>query len=186
MKKIIVTAILAAAAGVTCAQTSATISGSVVDSDVNGQQTHRTGLTVRTSVGYGLTGDVVVSNGQNNTTNALSVRRELGLSGTVFQAGIVKATARASVGLKTLSGKDSTGYYTIEPGVSIKVTDALAARVSYRYRNAFSSGVADRSDATRFGVSYALTKNDSIGVGYDIVKKNGAETATTFSYTRSF
>ena len=186
MKKIILASILAAAAGLVSAQTSVTLSGSVVDSDVNGQQTHRQGLTVRTGLGYGLTGDVGVINSRNDTTRATSVRQEVGVSGTVFTAGAFSANVRGGLGLKTVSGKDATSYYSIEPGVNFKVTDALTARVAYRYRDAFSSGVADRSDTTRFGLSYALTKKDTIGVGYDVAKKDGAETATTLSYTRSF
>lgn len=186
MKKIILASILATAAGLASAQTSVTLGGSLVDSDVTGQQTHRQSLTVRTGVGYGLVGDVGVINSQNETTNATSVRQEVGLSGTVFTAGAFSANVRGGLGLKTVSGSNSTSYYSIEPGVNYKVTDALTARVAYRYRDAFSSGVADRSDTTRFGLSYALTKKDTIGVGYDIAKKDGAETATTLSYTRSF
>ena len=186
MKKIILASILTAVVGVASAQTSVTIGGTVADSDVTGQTTNRKSLTVRTAVGAGLTGEVGVSNGQNSTTNATSVRQELGLSGTVFQAGVVRATLRGGIGLKTSSGKEGTEYYTIEPGISVKVTDALTARVAYRYRDAFSSSVADRSDTARFGLSYALTKQDTIGLGYDVVKKDGAEKATTLNYTRSF
>jgi long-subunit fatty acid transport protein len=186
MKKIILASILAAAAGLASAQTSVTLSGSVVDSDVNGQQTHRQGLTVRTGLAYGLTGDVGVINSQNDSTNATSVRQEVGVSGTVFAAGPLSATVRGGIGQKAVSGSSATAYYSIEPGISYKVTDALTARVAYRFRDAFSSSVADRSDTTRVGVSYALTKKDTIGVGYDVVKKDGAEKATSLSYTRSF
>lgn len=186
MKKIILTAILAAATGVAIAQTSATISGSVVDSDVNGQQTHRTGLTVRTGIGYGLTGDVGVINSQNDVTRSVSMRQELGVSKTVFTAGAFSATLRGGLGLKTVSGKNADSYFSIEPGVNFKVSDALTAKVAYRYRDAFSSGAADRSDTARFGLSYALTKTDAIGLGYDVVRKDGAEYVATFSYTRSF
>lgn len=186
MKKLILASILATSACLASAQTSVTLGGSLVDSDVNGQQTHRQSLTVRTGVGYGLVGDVGVINSQNGTTNATSVRQELGLSGTLFTAGALSATVRGGLGLKTVSGSNSTEYFSVEPGVNLKLTEALTARVAYRYRDAFSSSVADRSDTARFGVSYALTKKDTIGLGYDIVKKDGAETATTLSYTRSF
>lgn len=186
MKKIILASILATMAGLASAQTSVTLGGSVVESDVNGQKTDRTSFTVRTGIGYGLVGDVGVINSQNQTTNTTSVRQELGLSGTVFTAGAFSANVRGGLGLKTVSGSNATEYYSIEPGVNIKVTEALTARVAYRYRDAFSSGVADRSDTARLGLSYALTKKDTIGLGYDVVKKDGAETATTFSYTRSF
>jgi long-subunit fatty acid transport protein len=186
MKKIILASILATMAGLASAQTSVSVGRSVVDSDVNGQQTHRTSLTVRTGVGYGLVGDVGVINSQNDTTRSASVRQELGLSGTVFTAGAFSANVRGGIGLKTVSGSEATSYYSIEPGVNYKITDALTARVAYRYRDAFSSGVADRSDTTRVGVSYAVTKKDTIGLGYDVAKKDGAETATTLSYTRSF
>lgn len=186
MKKIILASILAASAGLASAQTSVTLGASLADSDANSQQTHRQSFTVRTGVGYGLVGDLGVINSQNGTTNATSVRQELGLSRTVFTAGAVSATVRGGLGMKTVSGSNSTEYYSIEPGINVKVTDALTARVAYRYRDAFSSSVADRSDTARLGLSYALTKQDTIGVGYDVVKKDGAETATTLSYTRSF
>lgn len=173
-------------AGLASAQTSVTLGASAVESDVNGQNTNRTSITVRTGVGYGLVGDVGVINSQNDTTNSTSVRQELGLSGTVFSAGAFSATVRGGLGFKTVSGSTATSYYSIEPGVNYKITDALTARVAYRYRDAFSSGVADRSDTARLGLSYALTKQDTIGLGYDVVKKDGAEKATTLNYTRSF
>jgi opacity protein-like surface antigen len=186
MKKIILASILATMAGLASAQTSVTLGGSVVESDVNGQKTDRTSITVRTGVGYGLVGDVGVINSQNQTTNTTSVRQELGLSSTVFTAGAVSATVRGGLGLKTVSGKDATSYYSVEPGVNYRVTESLTARVAYRFRDAVSSGVADRSDTTRLGLSYALTKKDTFSLGYDVAKKDGAETATTFSYTRLF
>jgi opacity protein-like surface antigen len=186
MKKIILASILATMAGLASAQTSVTLGASAVESDENGQNTNRTSITVRTGVGYGLVGDVGVINSQNDTTNATSVRQELGVSGTVFSAGNLSATVRGGLGLKTVSGSTATSYYSIEPGVNYKITDALTARVAYRYRDAFSSSAADRSDTTRVGVSYAVTKKDTLGLGYDVAKKNGAETATTFNYTRSF
>jgi opacity protein-like surface antigen len=186
MKKIILASILATMAGLASAQTSVTLGGSVVESDVNGQKTDRTSITVRTGVGYGLVGDVGVINSQNQTTNTTSVRQELGLSSTVFTAGAFSANVRGGLGLKTVSGKDATSYYSVEPGVNYRVTESLTARVAYRFRDAVSSGVADRSDTTRLGLSYALTKKDTFSLGYDVAKKDGAETATTFSYTRLF
>jgi len=186
MKKIILASILAASAGLTSAQTSVTLGGSVVDSDVNNQQTHRTSLTVRTGIGYGLVGDVGVINSQNDTTKATSVRHEVGVSGALFSAGNLTGNLRGAVGTRTVSGQDRADYYSVEPGINYKVTNALTTRVAYRFRDTFASSGNDRNDTMRYSASYALTKNDSIGLGYDVVKKDGAEKAVNFSYTRSF
>lgn len=186
MKKILLTTALVLAATSALAQTSVTLGGAVADSDVNGQQTQRTSIGIRTELSKGFAGDLAVINSRNNDTKATSVRQEVGLTVLGFDTSVVSANVRAAAGLKSVSGADRVGYYSVEPGVNFKVSQALTARVAYRYRNAFDTSDADRSDTMRYGLSYAVTKKDTIGVVYDVVRKDGAEKAYNFSYTRSF
>ena len=186
MKKILLTTALALITTASMAQTSVTIGGAAVTSDVNDQQTTRTSIGIRTQLAKGFTGDVAVINSRNNDTKATSVRQEVGLTALAFETGVVSANIRAAVGARSVSGANLVEYYSVEPGVNLKVTQALTARVAYRYRDAFSASESDRSDTMRYGVSYAVTKKDSIGFGYDVVRKDGAEKAYNFSYTRSF
>lgn len=186
MKKILVTTLLALASTASMAQTSVTLGGAVAEADSNGQETVRTSVTVRTSLAKGFAGDVAVINSRNNTTQATSVRQEVGVTAVGFETSVLNANIRTAVGVKSVSGADRVEYYSVEPGVNFKVSQDLTARVAYRYRDAFSSGDADRSDTMRYGLSYALTKKDTIGVVYDVVRKDGAEKAYNFSYTRSF
>ena len=187
MKKILVTTLLALATTTSAmAQTSVTLGGAVAEADSNGQETVRTSITVRTALGKGFAGDVAVINSRNNTTRATSVRQEVGVTAVGFETSVLTANVRTAVGVKSVSGADRVEYYSLEPGVNFKVTPDLTARVAYRYRDAFSSADADRSDTMRYGLSYALTKKDTIGVVYDVVRKDGAEKAYNFSYTRSF
>jgi len=167
------------------AATSVTIGGAVADSDVNGQQTHRTSIGVRTTLGTGVTGDIAVINSRNDVTRSTSVRQEAGVGVTAFNTGRLSLGVRGAVGVKSVSGQDRVEYYSLEPGANFKLTSDLTARVAYRFRDAFSDS-GDRSDTMRYGLSYAVTKKDTIGVIYDVVRKDGAEKTYNFSYTRSF
>lgn len=186
MKKILVTTLLALAATSSMAQTSVTLGGAVAEADSNGQETVRTSVTVRTALAKGVAGDVAVINSRNNTTKGTSVRQEVGLTAVGFETSVVTANLRTAVGVKSVSGADRVEYYSLEPGVNFKATQDLTARVAYRFRDSFSSNGNDRSDTMRYGLSYALTKKDTVGFIYDVVKKDGAEKAYNFSYTRSF
>jgi hypothetical protein len=186
MKNAILATLLSLSTVTALAQTSVTVGGAVADSDVNSQQTHRTSIGVKTTLGQGISGDVAVINSRNDVTKATSVRQEVGVAVTAFETGRLSATVRGAVGVKSVSGADQVEFYSVEPGANFKISQDLTARVAYRYRDAFASSDADRSDTMRYGLSYALTKKDTIGVLYDVVKKDGAEKAYNFSYTRSF
>ena len=188
MKKTILASLVAIlAAGSAAAQTSVSIAVSDVEATSNGAKSDRYILGVKTALGKtGLTGDLNVSNTRKESTAALSNRTEVGVTAPVFSAGIFSGSVRGATGAKMVSGSDTTYYYSIEPGVSAKLTDALSARVAYRFRDAYASDVADRSNSMRVGVSYALTKVDSVGLSYDKVRGDGAEKALTVGYTRSF
>jgi opacity protein-like surface antigen len=79
------------------------------------------------------------------------------------------------------------GYYSVEPGVVYNFTDKLSGKVGYRFRNGFgNNGNLDTTHTARVGVSYAVTKNDTVGVRYDQVRGDSFNHSVNFAYTRSF
>ena len=87
--------------------------------------------------------------------------------------------------MKAQSGSQDFSYYSVEPGVNAKF-GAVTARVAYRYRDAFDTDNADRSNTMRYSVGYNVTKTDKVTLGWDNVSGDGANKTTTFAYTRSF
>ena len=187
MKKTILASLVAIlAAGSAVAGTSVSVGYGQVEATATGAQSHRLNLGVKTTVGNALSADFGVSSTRNDATGALSQRTEVGVTAPVFSAGIFSGSVRGATGAKMVSGSDTTYYYSVQPTVSVKLGESLTASAGYRFRDAYANDVADRSHATRLGVSYALTKADSIGLSYDKVRGDGAEKAVTVGYTRSF
>lgn len=103
----------------------------------------------------------------------------------------VSAGLRLGIGEK-LNGTNKAGqtvdfgYYTVEPILTYKATDALSFNTSYRYRDAFSSDQDYKTNTAKLGVSYKVTKQDEVGAKYfekyGDVRTNGME----FVYTRGF
>lgn len=187
MKKTILASLVAIlAAGSAVAGTSVSLGYSDVEATSTGAQSHRLNLGVKTTVGNALSADFGVSTTRNDTTGALSQRTEVGIGAPLVSFGRFGTDVRVATGAKMVSGSDTKYYYSIEPGVNVALTDRLSARVAYRFRDAYASDVADRSNTNRVGVSYALTKADKVGLSYDKVRGDGAEKAVTLGYTRSF
>ena len=77
----------------------------------------------------------------------------------------------------------------MEPGIAIAVprVAGLTAKVGYRWRSAFdSSANGDQTNTMRYGVSYALSKNDTVGVRYDRVNGDSTQKVWAVNYTRGF
>jgi long-subunit fatty acid transport protein len=65
--------------------------------------------------------------------------------------------------------------------------DKLTAKVGYRFRNGFgNNGNLDTTHTVRAGVSYAITKNDSIGIRFDQVRGDSFNHSYNLAYTHSF
>lgn len=186
MKKLFLALMLAAGIAAAHAETSVTVGNNVVRADGTNIQSHRYAFSVRHTLAPGFVGDISTTTTTADVSNALGVRAEVGVTSSIYSIDRFSFNVRTAVGEKLKSGTESTSFYVIEPGVGIKVTDTVSARVAYRYRDAFSSGVADQSNTMRYSVAYAVTKQDKIGLGFDQVRGNGAEKSVGVSYTRSF
>jgi hypothetical protein len=130
-------------------------------------------------------GDVAFVNTQTDGTNALGTRLEAGVTAAA-DFGIVKGYVRTALGQRYSNTTNYT-YYSVEPGV-MKTFGAFTAKVGYRFRDATDTNVntSEHTGTTRIGVSYALTKNDSIGVRYDRVHGDANSKGTSVFYTRGF
>jgi hypothetical protein len=62
----------------------------------------------------------------------------------------------------------------------------MSVKLAYRHREAYDNAVADTSKTTRLSAAYALTTKDSISLGRDWQRGDGALVQTTLNYTRSF
>ena len=161
--------------------------------DVNGQGSadqKNVNMTARGSINQNFTAHTQVSTNQTAGTNAVSTRLEVGVTGQVSLVGPVNGYTTVAVGEKySTAGSGSFGYYSVEPGLSAPIgSTGLTAKVGYRYRTAMENANVnnDTTHTVRAGLSYAVTKQDSVGVRYDRVRGDVAQNVVAVNYTRSF
>jgi hypothetical protein len=73
---------------------------------------------------------------------------------------------RGATGLKYNSIASDT-YYSIEPGIKVKLNDTWSTKVGYRFRDAYSDSANDRTNTARLGVEYAVDEKSSLTAQYD-------------------
>lgn len=146
-------------------------------------------ITVRESFNKNFAGDVQATTVARDSTGGLSSQRlEVGLTGSAaFAPGLpVSVYTRVATGQKFVS-TGNYGYYSVEPGISVPFgSTGLTARVGWRYRNAYDTANADETRTWRAGLSYAITKKDSVSVRYDSVRGDTNQNTVAVGYTRSF
>jgi opacity protein-like surface antigen len=182
MKKIL--AILAMATAGTAFAGSFTVEGQQIDS-LTGANQKQYSLSVKENITKEVTGDVSFSNTTTDGTSALTTRLEGGLTGLTQQVGPIKGYVRVAAGQK-FSNTTDFSYYSVEPGVLIPMGN-FTGRIGYRYRSAFDSTANnDQTNTWRAGLSYALTKQDTVGVRYDQMRGDTTQNTVAVNYTRGF
>jgi opacity protein-like surface antigen len=114
-------------------------------------------LQVGTEIGNGIKLDVKNEFRVEENAHKSSNRLE---AGATYEARVydkIGVSLRGSIGEK-YADDTNYGYYTIEPGVSYALTDALKLKASYRLRDAFSDSHADRTNTYKVGADYDLNK----------------------------
>lgn len=168
MKKFIALAVLAFS-GVAFAGGFGSVEYQGRDGVNGGADSRATKVTIGTNLSDSIKADVSLRQ-KTNTDNDLSdTRLEAGLTVSAPIAGALSGYARGAIGQKYKTD-DNYSYYSVEPGVKYQLTDTLSVKAGYRYRDAIASGNTDQTRATRLGAEYALTKNYTLGVGYDRVR----------------
>jgi opacity protein-like surface antigen len=101
----------------------------------------------------------------NSDTGSSSQRLEAGVSYAVNLTNDISVYTRGALGHKFTATEDHT-YYSIEPGIKARLTEPLAVKVGYRYRDATNSA-ADQTNTLRLGAEYEIGKNQLLTAGID-------------------
>jgi predicted porin len=142
-------------------------------------------VTVGTDLGSNTKLDLSLRQKTDTDYNLKDTRAEVGLTFAAPLFSGLSTYARVAAGEKFKTSTDYS-YYSVEPGVKYKVTDALSVKAAWRYRDAFDTANADQTRTWRVGAEYALTKNYSVALGYDRVRGdseyNAVNTALNFKF----
>lgn len=182
MKKIL--AILAVVASATAfAGPSVQVEYTDEKNDTNNTTSAVYGLTVKNQFAKGWYGDIGGTTTQQDGTKTLSQRLEAG----VTYEPLSWVYVRGAVGEKFSNGS-SNAYYSIEPGLKFPVAANLTGKVAYRYRNAFDVDKFNTQEENtyRVGLTYAVTPQSALGVGYDYTNGDVEKKAWKLNYTHSF
>jgi len=182
MKKII--AILASLAFIgTVNAASVSLEDQFQSGDNGAADSHNYGITVKESVTKNITADLGVTQ-YVSPTDSLSTRAEVG--GTYSQpAGMIGLYTRVAVGNK-FTGSTDFGYYSVEPGITAALGSGVSAKLGYRYRTAFDSSIADKTNTARATLAYDLTPKDQLGLRYDKQYGDSQSHSVNLIYTRGF
>jgi hypothetical protein len=117
--------------------------------------------------------------GSGAITNGLELRVTR-----IFEVGSLKPYISVRTG-QIVKSADTFAQYNILPGVRFPISGALTGDVGVRYRNAYSE---DNYQTVRphFGLNYALTPKDSVGVRF---ARSYGDTETNqwrVTYTKGF
>jgi hypothetical protein len=102
----------------------------------------------------------------NNDAGVSTTRLE---TGATYTYGLVKGIelyTRGGLGYKVTS-TDDYSYYSVEPGVKYTLTNALAVKAGYRFRDAFSDSYNEKTNTVRVGAEYAIAKDQALTLGID-------------------
>jgi hypothetical protein len=141
-------------------------------------------LQVGREVSPGIKLDVKQEFRVEETAKKISNRFEGGAS-YEQKISFVTVGARVAVGEKYTNGV-SFPYYLVEPSVAYKLTDDATIKASYRYRDAFESGYADRTNTYKVGVDYKLATNTVLGVAIGHTTGDSEYTALQGGVTYKF
>lgn len=86
---------------------------------------------------------------------------------------------------ESIRSTEHFSYYAAEGGVKFPIAGALSGDVGYRYRDAFTQD-GFRTDRMYAMASYAVTKQDSVGLRFSRSYGDEKKDAWRVSYTRSF
>jgi opacity protein-like surface antigen len=142
-------------------------------------------IAVREDINKNFTGDVVFSTRQTDITNSLSTSIAAGITSKV-SSGTIRPFLRISIGERFVSS-GSYSFYSIEPGITVPFgSSGISGRLGWRYRDAFSASNNNETRTWRAGASYAVNKENSIGVRYEQVRGDSNQNSWNFNYTRNF
>ena len=144
-------------------------------------------LSVSENINKNFSAAITSNFGAKDSTGAVSNSRIEGSVTGRTKIGFFNPYVRLGVGEK-FTTTTNYAYYSAEPGVTAPVGNTgLTARLGNRNRSAFdATAKSDTTNTWRLGLSYAVTKQDTIGVRYDQVRGDTNQNNLAFNYTRNF
>ena len=103
---------------------------------------------------------------KSNDDSTNNTRAELAVVGKYPVLSGINLYTRGAIGEK-FDGTGNDGYWSLEPGVKVAATQDLSLKAGLRFRDAFNDANADSTRTYRLGAEYAVTKNQSVSLGYD-------------------
>lgn len=103
---------------------------------------------------------------ENDDTSETNTRLEVGATQYVPVTDWLKLYGRAALGNR-FDNTDDFAYWSAEAGGVIPVTNCLSLKVGYRYRDSFEEDTEYQTDTVRVSVTYAVSENSSVFLGYD-------------------
>lgn len=182
MKKIVLA--IAILTSVTAMAGSVSVEGTTAENVAGKQSVLGYSLSATETVSKNLDVGVGLSTSQAETTNAVGSRLELSLTPKI-NMGRINMAVKTAVGVK-LSGAGSANFYSVEPNISVPVTSDLTLKMGYRFRSMIDQNLADTTRTARLGLSYGITKSDSLYVRYDAQRGDSENNSWNFGYTHNF
>lgn len=118
--------------------------------------------------------------GSGSITNGLEARVTR-----LFEVGVLKPYISLRTG-QIVKSNDTFAQYNVVLGTRFPIAGALSGDVGVRYRNAYDTANDFQTTRPHFGLNYAVTPKDSVGVRY---ARSYGDTETNqwrVTYTRSF
>lgn len=184
MKKIILTTLFALTSMSAFASGSVTVEYHSWKNQKTNTYTDGIVLAVSERFTKNISGNVVFAGNKARATEAIGSRLEVGATYTA-PLGPVNLSLRTAVGQR-YSNTANSSYYSVQPSVAYRWTDRVTTTVGFRYRDSFSSTVKDKTDTVQVGASYALTKNNIVGVRVDRVTGDSDLKMLAVNFTRRF
>lgn len=129
--------------------------------------------------------DASLQTTQVDNTHTISSRGDIGVIPKFNVYGPVNGYTRVAIGEK-YSSSGSFAFYSIEPGVNANLGYGFTGQVGWRFRNAFNTANNDTTRTWRTGVSYDVTKKDTVGIRLDNVRGDQQQNIWNLNYARSF
>lgn len=121
---------------------------------------------------------------QSDGTNTVTSRYEFGLTPR-YNLGFGTFYTKFAVGQR-LAATGNREYFGIEPGIVIPFAKDWDLRLGYRIRDGFNGAVNERTNTTRIGIAYELTKKDILSLRYDYQRGDLEQNSWNFAYIRRF
>lgn len=136
-------------------------------------------LTETTSV------DVSSKFRQDNSTSDTNTRLEVGLTQYLPVAGWLKLYGRGAVGTR-FDNADDFNYWSVEGGGVVPISQNWSVKLGYRYRDAMEQDIAYETDTIRASLTYAVSENASVFLGYDRFRGDSDMNGVNLGYAFKF